>query len=451
MEMRFKELLTQIIQKYKELMEYSTKNSGLNLEGVKLMNYDINKITINRGGSYIESPTSLKSNKCTINPQNKNDNNCFQYALTVALNYEEINNHPEKLSKMRPFIYQYNWDEINFPSNQKDWMKFESNNKSIALNVLYISHNTKDIRHAYKSKSNLTREHQVILLIISDDGEKWHYLCVKKLSALLRGISSNHNGDVYCMNCFKSFRSKYKLEIHKKMCENHDYCYVQMLNNENKILEYKHSEKSKRAPFVAYSDLECLLQKTNDENSNQNKSTIKVDNHIPCGYSMYTQRSFDNTKNKLDHYRGEDCMKKFADGLKDHVSTIINYEKKNLIKLTEEEYENHKNQKVCYICNKQFSAYDEDKNYYKVKNYCKFTGKYQGSCHKICRSKFRSSKEIPVIFHNGSTYYYHFIINDLAISFKEYCNFKCLGEHSEKYITFSVPFKKDLKNNKSIK
>ena len=291
-----KELLTQIIQKYKELIEYSTKNSGLNLEGVKLMNYDINKITINRGGSYIESPTSLKSNKCTINPQNKNDNNCFQYALTVALNYEEINNHPEKLSKMRPFIYQYNWDEINFPSNQKDWMKFESNNKSIALNVLYISHNTKDIRHAYKSKSNLTREHQVILLIISDDGEKWHYLCVKKLSALLRGISSNHNGDVYCMNCFKSFRSKYKLEIHKKMCENHDYCYVQMLNNENKILEYKHSEKSKRAPFVAYSDLECLLQKTNDENSNQNKSTIKVDNHIPCGYSMYTQRSFDNTK-----------------------------------------------------------------------------------------------------------------------------------------------------------
>ena len=54
-----------------------------------------------------------------------------------------------------------------------------------------------------------------------------------------------------------------------------------------------------------------------------------------------------------------------------------------MIKLTEEEYENHKNQKVCYLCNKEFSAYGEDKNYYKVKNYCKFAGKYQGSCHKI--------------------------------------------------------------------
>ena len=124
--------------------------------------------------------------------------------------------------------------------------------------------------------------------------------------------------------------------------------------------------------------------------------------------------------------------------------------KKKMIKLTEEEYENDKNQKVCYLCNKEFSAYDEDKNYYKVKNYCKFAGKYQGSCHKICRSKCRSLKEIPIIFHNGSIYDYHFIINELANSFKEYGNVESLGENSEKYIIFSVPFKKDLKNNKSM-
>ena len=101
--------------------------------------------------------------------------------------------------------------------------------------------------------------------------------------------------------------------------------------------------------------------------------------------------------------------------------------------------------KVCYICNKKFSAYDEDKRYYKVKNYCKFTGKNQGFCHKIFRSKCISLKEIPIIFPNGSTYDYHFIINELVISFKEYGNFECLGENSEKYITFSVPFKKTLK------
>ena len=91
-----KELWESIIQKNQELMEYLTKNSGLILEGVELMNYGINKISINRGGSYIESPMRLKSKKCTINAQNRNDNNCFQYALTVALNYDKINNNSEK-------------------------------------------------------------------------------------------------------------------------------------------------------------------------------------------------------------------------------------------------------------------------------------------------------------------------------------------------------------------
>ena len=123
-----KELFESVIQKYQELMEYSTKNSGLILEGVELLNYDINKITINRVGSYIESPEQSKSKKCTVNPQNKNDNKCFQYKTTVVLNYEKINNHPEKISKIGPFIDEYNCNKINFPSNQNDWQKFESNN-----------------------------------------------------------------------------------------------------------------------------------------------------------------------------------------------------------------------------------------------------------------------------------------------------------------------------------
>ena len=102
--------------------------------------------------------------------------------------------------------------------------------------------NSKDIKHAYKYKFNLIREHQVILLIISD-GTKWHYLAVKKLSALLRKISSNHNGDAYCMNCFKSFASKNNLEKHQKLCENHDYCQIEMPDDQDKILKFDHGEK----------------------------------------------------------------------------------------------------------------------------------------------------------------------------------------------------------------
>ena len=84
-------------------------------------------------------------------------------------------------------------ERIDFSSNKKDWSEFEKNNKAISLNILYVSHNSEEIRHTYKSKHNLKRKNQVILLMITD-GEKWHYLAVKKLSALLKGITSNHVG-----------------------------------------------------------------------------------------------------------------------------------------------------------------------------------------------------------------------------------------------------------------
>ena len=72
-----------------------------------------------------------------------------------------------------------------------------------------MPHNTEEIRHACKSKHNLKRENQVILLMITD-GEKWHYLAVKTLSALLKGITSKDKGDFYCLNCFHSYGTKRK-------------------------------------------------------------------------------------------------------------------------------------------------------------------------------------------------------------------------------------------------
>ena len=132
----------------------------------------LQKIGLKRGGSYIDSPEWLKNKKATINPKN-NDDNCFQYALTIALNHKQIKSHPERISKIKPFIDQYNWKERNFPSHSKDWKKFEQNNKTIALNILFVPHNTEKIRLAYKSKHNFKRENQVVLLLITD-GKKWH-------------------------------------------------------------------------------------------------------------------------------------------------------------------------------------------------------------------------------------------------------------------------------------
>ena len=74
---------------------------------------------------------------------------------------------------------------------------------------------------------------------------------------------------------------------------------------------------------------------------------------------MFTHCSFDVTKNKLDCYRGKDCMERFCKVFKTHATKIINYDKKEIIPLTYKENKSDKKQKVCYICKKRFSTNDD--------------------------------------------------------------------------------------------
>ena len=115
-------------------------------------------------------------------------------------------------------------------------------------------------------------------------------------------------------------------------------------------------------------------------------------------------------------------MKKLCKDLREHATKIINYEKKDTIPLTKKEEENHN----------------------KVRDHCHYTGKYRGAAHNMCNLKYKVPKEISIVFHNGSTYDYHFIIKELIKEFDG--NFECLGENTEKYITFSVPIKKKIEN-----
>ena len=119
-----------------------------------------------------------------------------------------------------------------------------------------------------------------------------------------------------------------------------------------------------------------------------------------------------------------------------------------MIPLTKEENKINREQNVYYIWKKGFSTNDDNKKYFKVKDHCHYTGKHRGAAHNAYNLRYKTSKEISVVFHNGSTYNYHFIIKGLTEEFKE--EFECLGENTEKYITFSVPIKKGLDNGKSI-
>ena len=166
-------------------------------------------------------------------------------------------------------------------------------------------------------------------------------------------------------------------------------------------------------------------------------------------------------------------MERFCKDLKEHAVKIINYEKKEMIPLNEEENESYEKQNVCYICKKEFNTdeFDADENdknefntdendknesntdengknefntdenalklYDKLKDHCHYTGKFRGAAYNICNLRYKTPKKFPVVFHNGSTYDYHFLNNQLAKEFKG--QLECLGEKTENiYYFFST-------------
>ena len=135
--------------------------------------------------------------------------------------------------------------------------------------------------------------------MISND-KKQHNLAVTNLFALLQIISSNHK-DFYCLNCFNSYTSKKKLKEHDEICNNHDSHHIEMLKQVEKILKYNPGEKSLKAPFSIYLDLEWLLKKeqsSDNDNNLEESYTQKKGRYEPSGWAMFTKRSFDKKENK---------------------------------------------------------------------------------------------------------------------------------------------------------
>ena len=178
------ELIDTFTTRYQEGLETRMKESSFTFDHIDLLEYDFHRVTLHRGSSYIKSAEWLKNKGVTINPKNTRDNNCFQYAIVAALNHQNIDNHPERISEIRPFVNNYDWKGIEFPEHSKDWRKFESNNKTIALNVLYVPYNkrqeyanenentydsAKYMRPAYISKHNKKRDIRANLSMIEND------------------------------------------------------------------------------------------------------------------------------------------------------------------------------------------------------------------------------------------------------------------------------------------
>ena len=119
-----KNLFDSLLKRYQEGLQVSMKGSEFVFDYVESLNYIFRKVDLKRSGSYIETPDWIKKKKAVINVENYNDK-CFQYSVTVALNYDEIKDHHQRVDKVKLFVNKYDWSEINFPSHVGDWKALE--------------------------------------------------------------------------------------------------------------------------------------------------------------------------------------------------------------------------------------------------------------------------------------------------------------------------------------
>ena len=145
-------------------------------------------------------------------------------------------------------------------------------------------------------------------------------------------MTSNNNGEFYCLGCLHWFQTDNALKKHEGLCNNYDYCHVEMPANDNKTLKYHHGEKWLKAPFAIYVDFECLPIKQQSCQNNPNDSyTERKAIHESCGYSLDLYSSFDSKQNKHSFYKGRDCTKKFSKDLNEQATKITNFKKKEMI------------------------------------------------------------------------------------------------------------------------
>ena len=171
-------LFNTLLQNFQRIQETSNERGSKFIpDSIELLEYELHKIDVIRAELYIASPDWIASKKATINPKNEKDNKCFQWSIIGGLNYNIIKE--KELKK----ILNFKRVNIDFSSHNRYWENFEQENNSIAINVLFISHNSEEIKLAYKSSYN-KRKNQVILLMINDEANNYYYFAIKNLSEL---------------------------------------------------------------------------------------------------------------------------------------------------------------------------------------------------------------------------------------------------------------------------
>ena len=173
-------------------------NSRFVFDEVLFLNVSFYQLNLAQGSSYFSLPNWIANKKAVINHKNENDEECFKWAVTVALSYKEIKSHLERVSDIVGYNNNYNWSGLKFPVAINKISEFENNNNDIVVNILGVKGQR---TYICKSSKHYNRKNVVNLLLI-DDGDKRHHTAIKSLTRLLAKSNSKHKcKQHFCLNC----------------------------------------------------------------------------------------------------------------------------------------------------------------------------------------------------------------------------------------------------------
>ena len=381
-----------------------------------------------RGETWVELPKEPANKGAIINPKNK-DNKCFLWSILRKLNPCEKNS--ERIDKkLKEKENTLNMEGIEYPVSLKDIDKFERQNPSISITV--FGYEGKRV-YPLRNSNNTNREHDVILILIEEEGVN-HYCLVKNVSRLLSSQVSNHKEKHhFCLRCLNSFWTHKSLNKHLEYCGNHEAVKINM-PKKGTMLKFKNYHRGEKVPFVIYADFESCIKSIHTCDLNpENSYTKQYQKHEPISFYYYI-KCFDSKVYlpiKERSYTGKNAERVFLKYLEEDIKMIANIPRKKII-FGEKEKERYNEETRCWICKGEFD--DKDKNKEKVKDHCHYTGRYRGAAHNECNLNYRKPNFTPVVFHNLSGYDSNLFIKNLGFSEG---NIDCIPSNEEKYISFS--------------
>ena len=206
----------EIVSAMIEHMQQQIKNPSLRdskfvFDGVIGMNIDFHRLTLTRGSSYIPLPEWLAHKGAIINPKNS-DMECFKWAVIAAMKWREIGKDPQRISKLRRYEDDFDWDGMKFPASTRDIKRFELRNE-MTINILAFEN-----KKIYICRKGKEYDRVANLMPITGNNKK-HYVAIKSLSRLLRSSNTkNEKKQHFCINCLQGFNEKKSRDEHFVYC-----------------------------------------------------------------------------------------------------------------------------------------------------------------------------------------------------------------------------------------